>query len=54
MKHVFLQHGNGFPAVNGGATLQPFDPEMPLKLTPTPTGLHLPNVFASESSAELV
>uniref|UniRef100_A0A7S0IZA9 beta-mannosidase n=1 Tax=Calcidiscus leptoporus TaxID=127549 RepID=A0A7S0IZA9_9EUKA len=49
--HGYYQHGGGFPAVNGGRSLNPFDPEMPLKLTPTPTGIHLPNVFASEFGA---
>ena len=46
--HGPYQHGSGFPAVNGGSTLQLFDANLPLQLKPTPTGLALPNVFASE------
>lgn len=46
--HGDYQHGSGFPAVNGAASLQLFDSLIPLPLKPTETGLHLPNVFASE------
>ncbi|EDQ89184.1 uncharacterized protein MONBRDRAFT_8157 [Monosiga brevicollis MX1] len=33
--HGPYQHGSGFPSVNGGATLSPFDPNIPTTLTPT-------------------
>ena len=44
-------HGTGFPAVNGAAKLQLFDANLPIKVTAAPTGVDVPNVFASEFGA---
>ena len=44
-------HGTGFPAVNGAAKLQLFDANLPIKVTEAPTGVDVPNVFASEFGA---
>jgi len=49
--HGPYQHGAGFPAVNGAASLYLFDANIPTKLSPTATGLRYPNVFASEFGA---
>lgn len=46
--HGPYQHGNGFPAVNGGGKLQPFDPKLPISVKATGTGVNYTNVFASE------
>ena len=46
--HGPYQHGTGFPSVNGGATLDPFSPNIPITLAPTLTGPQYANVFASE------
>ena len=42
------QHGTGFIARNGASSLQLFDANIPISVTPTVTGPGLPNVYASE------
>jgi len=46
--HGPYTHGTGFPTVNGLDDLVDFNPNIPINLTQAPTGVHLPNVFASE------
>eukprot|EP00463_Aulacantha_scolymantha_P006251 TRINITY_DN783_c1_g1_i1.p1 TRINITY_DN783_c1_g1~~TRINITY_DN783_c1_g1_i1.p1 ORF type:complete len:371 (+),score=60.07 TRINITY_DN783_c1_g1_i1:217-1329(+) len=46
--HGPYQHGNGFPAVNGGNNLGLFDSLIPIKISPTQMGPQYQNVFASE------
>jgi beta-mannosidase len=47
--HGPYQHGTGFPAVNNGnGQLVLFDANLPITVTLQPTGIGLPNVFASE------
>lgn len=48
--HGPYQHGTGFPSVNGANDLQPFDPNIPIQITPDPSamGITQSNVFASE------
>jgi len=43
-----LQHGGGFPAVNGANNLSPFSPNIPTSLGPiVPMGPTQPGVYAS-------
>lgn len=42
------QHGAGFPSVNGGNGPAPFQPNIPITLSPSTTGPQFPNTFASE------
>jgi len=46
--HGPYQHGNGFPAVNGGGSLKLFDAGLPISVRPAGTGLNYSNTFASE------
>jgi hypothetical protein len=42
------QHGAGFPAVNGASSLDLFDANIPISITPVLTGLQYGNTYASE------
>lgn len=49
-RHGPYQHGSGFPAVNGGTKMQPFDANIPIRVAPPSqgNGIGRPNIFASE------
>ena len=47
-------HGSGFPAVNGDPKLLVFKPSVPIRVSSAPTGIGLPNVFASEFGAAVM
>ena len=48
--HGPYQHGNGFPATNGGDTIkgQECRSRIPIQITQSDTGMTQPNIFASE------
>lgn len=43
-----LQHGAGFPTVNGVDVMEKFDANIPIQIAPVLTGPQYHNVFASE------
>ena len=49
--HGPYQHGTGFPAVNGAPKLALFSANIPINVTPAPTGPQYENTFASEFGA---
>jgi len=49
--HGPYQHGAGFPAVNGDASMKLFDTNIPIKVSPGSTGPQFENVYASEFGA---
>ena len=52
--HGPYMHGSGFPAVNGANREQLFTPNIPILVSQDPTGIALPNVFASEFGAAVM
>ncbi len=51
--HGPYQHGGGFPAVNGPANVQLFQPYTPPTFSQVATGLQLPSLFTSETGASV-
>jgi hypothetical protein len=51
------QHGGGFSAVNGDASIKPFDPQLPVELDANAVnvvrGVGYPSTFASEFGASV-